>query len=141
MGIENRRIKFRAWDNEQKKMHFDIQDVYDSCDGTYCNTFGDFLSDITKPQRFHVMQYTGLEDQHIQDIYEGDIIEVEGLVAEVIFKEGSFYYHAISIDTKKWIVSDKHKSSRAYVSFSELTLSDWKVIGNIYQNKDLLNKK
>lgn len=55
-----RSIRFRAWDNHEKKIiYFPLSDV------------GNFVG-------YEVMQYTGLKDKNGKEIYEGDIIDDQG---------------------------------------------------------------
>lgn len=71
----------------------------------------------------HVMQYTGLKN-----IYEGDLLQnTTGIIGEVIYIEGSFCW--------------KYKNKNGKTLLSTLNngmLNNKTVIGNIYENKDLL---
>jgi YopX protein len=51
-----REIKFRAWDEDTKRMWWDV--------------FGSMLQD----DHYKVMQYTNLKDKNGKEIYEGDIV-------------------------------------------------------------------
>lgn len=68
-----------------------------------------------------VGQYTGLRDEYDKEIYEGDIVRhaTWGDVYEVIFEDGGFYV----------------LSSYDFQTINEYPLE---VIGNIYENKQLL---
>lgn len=107
-----REIKFRAW---LKKSSIDDEPWM----------VGPF--DLTQDNRWifeHepiLMQYTGLKDKNGQEIYEGDIVKggFSGKNFEVIFKEGSFY-------------------AREMLLYG--INPECKVIGNIYENPDLLKE-
>lgn len=69
-----REIKFRGWDNLNKKMY----EVFSFCKDyikIVTENIGDGVSkyDI---ERFEIMQYTGLKDKHGKEIYEGDIVRI-----------------------------------------------------------------
>ena len=74
------------------------------------------------------MQFTGLKDQKGNDIYEGDILELNncGLLI-VCFYKGEF---------KLQKLAEYHKKRNIYVSISYLEFSVLR--GNIYENTELL---
>lgn len=74
------------------------------------------------------MQFTGLLDKNGQEIYEGDILEVEENKGEVSY----------SVPGGRWFLRPKG-GGRGF-SFVDLALHEWEVIGNIYENPDLLQK-
>lgn len=119
-----REIKFRAWN---KKYNIMISWEQMKIDNTVTICFGsiDSVRDL--------MQYTGLKDKNGTEIYEGDIMfypeneenimEMQNIKKPVIFERGAFridvYEHF------KKVLDDE-------------TASEGEVIGNIYQNKELL---
>lgn len=70
------------------------------------------------------MQYTGLKDKKGVEIYEGDISkDALGRVYKIVFHHGSFWLQMIN-----GTYSERLHSNRQI-----------EVIGNIYQNPELLN--
>jgi uncharacterized phage protein (TIGR01671 family) len=125
-----RTIKFRAWDIKNKRFWHDVEQEYDGLgrdDNEYnwqVSSFADYLDD---PDRYDVQQYTGLKDKNGKEIYEGDIITLTGISIHGP-EEVSFDYGAFGINGTSFCYGQE-----------ELNWEDFKVIGNIYENKDLLN--
>jgi len=67
-----RDIKFRAWDEDAKRMVLDIDINNHGQHFEYGCSHGAPIADIFDSP---VMQFTGLVDKHGVDIYEGDIVE------------------------------------------------------------------
>ena len=89
-----------------------------------------------------VGQYTGLHDENGKEIYEGDIIEFsydmfvgnfDTFVAKgkIVFEEGAFYVEVFE--------NERTTEDEAYLLYS-INLDTIEVIGNIYENKELLNE-
>ena len=110
-----RTIKFRAWDKNNLRMLEHEQLLKSS---PY------YQSPFTRDD-IELMQFTGLLDKNGKEIYEGDIIQNEFGKKIVTWCDGGFY-----CDEEKTIM-------RIY--FWLLELSKIKVIGNIYENPELLS--
>lgn len=124
----NRKIKFRAWDNENKYMITSKQGIFTALrnsmnitvqDNGYYNN-----GDLLKPnkEKYTLMQYTGLKDKNGVEIYEGDKVKAKfygkEVVGEIGFNSGCYLL---------W---------NSCVSDNQLFIfTDIEVIGNIYENE------
>lgn len=135
----NREIKFRAWDKKEKKMYYDVQNTYDfMINNGGC--FEESFKDVLEYDNYVVMQYTNCYDINGKEIYEGDIIRLEGVddreigstwehIGKIVYKRGAFFvcYFDYYADGDEELICD------AQVEFGT-------VIGNIYENKNLLEE-
>ena len=125
-----REIKFRAWDKSAMVVVDHI---------TWGNGV-DGLSEVNHemPRWFNLMQYTGLKDKNGVEIYEGDILtpchykKITFANCIVIFKKGMFCFKIC----KPFISEIKplYKS----MNLGRSAGNDYEVIGNIYENPELL---
>ena len=132
----NDRFKFRVWftpDYQEPEMIYDAEQTYDNrCQGQgsfYHESFGEILED----KDCIVMQCTGLKDKNGKLIYEGDVIKIPDDYAtygQFACEKREVYWNEGFRLKPKW-------DARARGNWLEDT-KDFEVIGNIYQNKELL---
>lgn len=126
----NREIKFRAWHKDLKKMFKIGQITLEEGTWNFEPNDRDFIGmSIPYQPSFVLMQYTGLHDKNGKEIYEGDIVRIIvnnniEKICRVEFKNGIF-----------GVMFSKNKDLTAFPHFCNTT---FEVIGNIYDNPELL---
>ena len=122
-----REIKFRAWDNVKKEMFFSIDTA-----GSLIDFFTHFREIHDGYGRAHLMQFTGLLDKNGKEIYEGDIILRKGL-------EIAYEIQWINQSGGWFLVHKDMRMPLSAMYLSIMYLSIMEIIGNIYENPELLN--
>ena len=83
---------------------------------------------------FELMQFTGLKDKNGVEIYEGDIIELEDRICKINFNE---YCGCWDLEFIRYTKDNS-------CVFKGVNYKNWckyEVIGNIYDNPELLESK
>lgn len=116
--------RYRAWDKENKKM-IDV-DILNWNNGEV-DFIGDGITFILKANDIELMQSTGLTDKNGKEIFEGDIVDSEGGFTTGVVEFRSDLGMFVSTLIK-------------YNNFERLCNAHGlvKVIGNIYENPELL---
>ena len=116
--------RFRVWDVKRKRM-LDRECIVLN-DGDYYKDYRDF-EDGTALNNIVVMQYTGIKDKDGVQIFEGDIVRYfRNELAVIVYRHGG-----VDIRSLSWGGCEPLQRR-----FGEI-----EVIGNIYQNKELLESK
>jgi uncharacterized phage protein (TIGR01671 family) len=128
-----REIKFRAFIKKKRKMYYgwNIVPDYDVLKGN--KLFGWFGDTDSKEEawqgytynQFELMQFTGLLDKQGKEIYEGDIVKTINEHIGII----EFFYG---------VYRTNEDDGKIRVLGIDIAQSNIEVIGNIYENPELL---
>lgn len=154
---EQREIKFRAWDKPNKKM---VNQAYIDCNRSGFR--------LLKNDEFIFMQYTGLKDKNGKDIYDGDIVRLDETWLDKLNGEideqnvGIFEVIFTNFVWRLWgkikLGDGCNRKSLDFTGYSNYSWGkgweDWNdvfryktrysnlaVIGNIYENPELIRSK
>jgi len=125
-----REIKFRAWIQHAswvpKAAMFDNVAIID---GKCHLQMGDYMEDMCEFEDAILMQYTGLNDKNGKEIWEGDVVakRLNGWRGQVVYHKGQFV-----------VISQSNDMMANLALRSGMYEGNVKVIGNIYENPELL---
>lgn len=127
----NREIKLRAWDKNAKKWRTIASlDWYKPITGKTglcgaCVILDDGRDQFMPIEEIEIVQFTGFKDKNRKEIYEGDILDTEAGRFVVVWETHSaaFRYH------------DLQGNSESPLNYDHI-----EVIGNIYENPDLIKQ-
>lgn len=133
MNTEVKRMipKFRAWTEEGKAMYYG---VYPFRDDVLLLSYDGFAFDEVPASDFILMQSTGLKDKNDNEIFEGDIVKYDS----------GCYTYTEEVAYNKNFAGFGVRDANAdiiltfWVLAENVDLSSLEVIGNIYQNPELL---
>lgn len=132
-----REIKFRAW-HKEKKILREVLEISFSGGYVILAGFGSF-GEIEAPIRdVELMQYTGANDKRGVEIYDGYIVKFE---SSVPIPEDPDYPKDGQIGVVKYGFCDYYVDAKSPCGFNLDELGDWIVVGNIYENPELLKDR
>ena len=123
--------KFRAYDSGSLSRMYQPDEVMVGDGNIWIIDEDSVAGDWIVNNDINLMQSTGLKDKNGKEIFEGDIVDYKGRKAVVKWhgSYASFIYRFV--DELKERNSEWHPLFLAYYHFE--------VIGNIYENKELLD--
>ena len=130
-------VKFRAYDERNKEMRYsdkNPEEFYIDEEGIYyCYYYGKRKS---KYINRNVMQYMGLKDKGGEEIYEGDIVLLRHWKSNDLFD----YNKPFVVEWDDGQINFKQNGFNNFIGSlnGKLTI---KVIGNIYDNPELMEDK
>lgn len=126
----SRKIKFRIWKKSIKK-YIDLTTFTITNDGEITALVSSNIIELVLSKDDYILeQYTGIKDTNGKEIYEGDIVtlcgeweDIENDDCQVVTFSGGCF-----------------RIGDGYESEAGRYLEDWRVIGNIHENPELLEK-
>ena len=124
------KLRFRAWLKQKQKMDNEIDHISWLEDELYC--IGDGITYMVSAEDLVLMQSTGLKDKNDKEVFVGDIIKcTRGCLHEVYIEKeyGGTYFGGMPAVYLKDL-----REGYAWTEHEE-------IIGNIYENPELLEDK
>lgn len=141
-NMEAREIILRAWDSKLNRMNIDLtlKDI-----SIWGLSYNNILATYQRVETLIWMQYTGQKDVDGKRIYEGDIIEYPIGVSSLnkkVRQQVVYNIDGFQVTGIKKVKIKHYTEVYGFPNPHRANYSLWKkakVIGNIYENKNLLN--
>ena len=131
------RPKFRAWDGAKKEMFKDTFAITES--GQVVVVEQEFVTsppDYVFVDHLVIMQSTGLFDRNGQEIFEGDIVTDGDMISDIKYHQTLGFYmigkYGFSVPFGQGVDVEYFEEFAVHVS------KTFEVVGNIYENQELL---
>lgn len=132
--------KFRAWDSAKKEMFKDTFAITESGQVVVVEQESVASSpDYVFVDHLVIMQSTGLKDKNGKEIFEGDIIS-DGHTSRDIRHHQTLGFYTIDGNGVEGFFGDT-ASLEDFEEVSKYISENIEIIGNIYENKDILEDK
>lgn len=144
-----REIKFKAFLRCNQRLANGItlgyekfpKGIYEVMDLNFANEIATLWSEKEQTcfevsfRKIELMQYTGVNDKNGHEIYDGYIVKFE---SSVPIPEGPDYPKEGQIGVVKYGFCDYYVEAKSPCRFNLDELGDWIVVGNIYENPEIL---
>jgi len=142
--MAQREFKFRAWNKNKKIMCYDNEDdSAESWDGSFSSSVG-LINYVFNGEReegenvnedfpYVFMLFTGLKDKNGKEIYENDIVEFVNHNTDKKLKRTVIW------DDKNICFKFTCSPSWNFIGYLEQTNGTMEVIGNIFENPELIS--
>ena len=121
--------RFRAWLKKKQEMDNEIDHISWLGDELYC--IGDGITYMVSAEDLVLMQSTGLVDKNGKEIFEGDIVKM----SKDVYSEPT-YYEVVRHYGGAYRLESKQHGCELW-----LRHTDCEVVGNVYENRELLEDK
>lgn len=138
----SRELKFRVWDKTSDSMLY--QDDFERVELDTKNKMVTLIAEEESDKSHYVLdyedgieaeilQYTGLKDKNGKEIYEGDILSIKIYSGDKVIVEGKTV-----VEFKDGCFGVIWGYDKAFLSLNSFFKAKFEVIGNIYENPELL---
>ncbi|MBK3312535.1 MULTISPECIES: YopX family protein [Bacillales] len=119
-------IKYRIYGKENRIM-YSWEEILNF------DSLKDTLKNGGKENQYYspLLRYTGLKDKNGKEVYEGDILKEKDIITEVVFHDYQW---------KEKLISSPRNHLKNYFPFRDTLPFTAEVLGNIYENPELLKK-
>jgi uncharacterized phage protein (TIGR01671 family) len=129
-----RKIKLRCWNTNEKRWYFHGEEIW-----SLRPEITLVLNNTPKRENLVLMQWTGLKDKNGKEIYEGDLLidnDLEAVRYKIVWydDQAGFEIEALIDKEGNWDIVEPLDE---FIS-GELSLPIFEIIGNIYENPELL---
>ena len=122
--------RYRAWDNVKKEMFKDTFAITESGQVVVVEQESVASSpDYVFVDHLVIMQSTGIKDKNGKEVFEGDIVKM----AKDVYSEPT-YYEVVRHRGGAYRLESKQHGCELW-----LRHTDCEVVGNVYENKELLD--